>query len=300
MTESFEELPQAAEDGFRPLEPATSSAPAAEGLPGESAILEPAAPGEPGDPVDGGSEQETPAAPEADPLGELTAAVTQLVAESEKHHARASHRETVIDNLHAELEKLRSGERRGTVRPLLVSVARIRDDLMRQATELPGDFDAVRAQKLLQSFADSIEILLDDYGVSTCTPAVGDGFDARRHKAVSSTPTADAALVKTIASVRRDGYQDVEAGVLLTLAEVVVYVETPATAPSPAAAAPVPAPEPPVAEAADEVPAAQAPMATAPTSDEAEPAPAFSEPLPRSRTNGDRPETQESNSEGST
>jgi molecular chaperone GrpE len=281
MTESFEEVPQTAEDGFRPLEPATLENAAIESLPSPSAAPEPAAADEVAadelsDPVDSGSEQETPTSPTADPVVELTAAVTKLLNESEKYHARASHRETVIDNLHAELERLRTGERRGTVRPLLVSVARIRDDLMCQAAELPGDFDAIRAQKLLQSFADSIEILLDDYGVSTCTPAVGDEFDARRHKAVSSMPTADAALARTIASVRRDGYQDVEAGVSLKQAEVVVFVEAPVAVPEPPAGNPVPVPAPPVAGIADEAPTAQKPT-VASMSDSAEPAPAFSQ-----------------------
>jgi molecular chaperone GrpE (heat shock protein) len=251
VTDPFEEVPQAAEGGgFDPLEAVTAPDPTSAGLEGQPAIpaaavaAEPS--GEPADRVGKGPEQEIPAPSPADPIGELTAAVARLVTESEKHHARASHRETVIDNLHAEAERLRTGERRGTVRPLLMSVARVRDDLMRQAAQLPSDFDAVRAQKLLQSFADSIEIVLDDYGVSTCTPAVGDEFDARRHRAVSSTPTADAALVKTIASVRRDGYQDVEAGVPLKQAEVVVYIEAP-VAETPAAEGPVA--EGPVAEA---------------------------------------------------
>jgi molecular chaperone GrpE (heat shock protein) len=292
MTESFEEIPQTAEDGSAPLGPATSPDPAAGGLPDQSAAAEPVASDEPGASADSDSVQEGPTAPTADPIGDLTAAVTQLVTESEKHHARAAHRETVIDNLHAEVEKLRTGERRGTIRPLLMSVARIRDDLMRQAADLPGDFDAVRAQKLLHSFADSIEIVLDDYGVSTATPAVGDEFDARRHKAVSSTPTADVALVRTIASVRRDGYQDIEAGVSLKQAEVVVYVEAPVTVTEPAAADPVAAPKPPVAPAADaplaeaadapaagaadERPTAEVPIVAAPMADSAVPAPAFS------------------------
>lgn len=246
MTEPFEKVPQAAEGGGSgPLETVTAPNPTSAGLEEQSAIPAPAAAdkpsGEPADPAGKGPEHETPAEPPADPIGELTAAVTRLVTESEKHHARASHREMVIDNLHAEAERLRTGERRGTIRPLLMAVARVRDDLMRQAAQLPSDFDAERAQKLLQSFADSIEIVLDDYGVSTCTPAVGDEFDARRHRAVSSTPTHDAALVKTIASVRRDGYQDVEVGAPLKHAEVVIYIEAP-VAEAPAAEAPGTAP----------------------------------------------------------
>jgi molecular chaperone GrpE (heat shock protein) len=165
--------------------------------------------------------------PAPNPLAELQAAVLRLVAESEKHNQRAAHRESVIDKLHAEVEKLRTGERRGTVRPLLVAVARLRDDLVKQGSGLPADFDAPRAKRLLHSFADSIEITLEDFGVATYTPKVGDDFDPRRHKAVASEPISDAQSVRTVAGVRKAGYEDIEAGVTLAQAEVTVYVDAP-------------------------------------------------------------------------
>ena len=160
-------------------------------------------------------------------LGELKAAVSQFVVESEKHHQRAAHRESVIDGLHTELEKLRTGERRGIIRPLLAAVARLRDDLVEQATALPVNFDVVRAQKLLLSFADSIEITLEDFGVATYTPEVGEDFDPRRHRAVASEPSENAALIRKVARTLKDGYQDVVAGVTLTQAEVSVFVDAP-------------------------------------------------------------------------
>lgn len=112
-----------------------------------------------------------------DPLMGVSASLVRLVAEFEKHHQRAAHRESVIDNLHTELEKLRTGERRGVVRPLLASLARLRDDMLKQATSLPDEFDAARAQKLLRSFADSIEITLGDFGVGIYTPELGGEYD---------------------------------------------------------------------------------------------------------------------------
>jgi molecular chaperone GrpE len=189
-----------------------------------------------------------PAAP--DPLAELTAAVVKLAAEVEKHHDRAKHREAVIDNLHAESERLRVGERRGAIRPLLLEFARLRDDLRHQATVLPGQFDRERAQKLLLSFADTIEVTLDNYGVVIESPKQGDDFSVRQHKVVGSTPTADLALVRKIADVRRDGYRDIEVDVPIAQAEVTVYVAAPPPAPEPEPTTPAPgaaeslAPEP--------------------------------------------------------
>lgn len=165
--------------------------------------------------------------PSVDPMVGVSATLARLVAELEKHHQRAAHRESVIDKLHAELEKLRTGERRGVVRPLLASLARLRDDMLKQATSLPQEFDAARAQKLLHSFADSIEITLEDFGIGIYTPELGGAYDPRCHKAVSSTPTADPALVRRIADVRKDGYQDTEIGAPLTQAEVIVYIAAP-------------------------------------------------------------------------
>ncbi len=102
--------------------------------------------------------------------------------------------------------------------------------MLKQATSLPEEFDASRAQKLLRSFADSIEITLGDFGVGIYTPDLGGEYDPRCHKAVSSAPTADPALVRRIADVRKDGYQDTEIGAPLTQAEVIVYVAAPAPA----------------------------------------------------------------------
>jgi molecular chaperone GrpE len=161
-------------------------------------------------------------------LSEIRATMARLVAESEKHHRRATHREAVIDNLHAELERLRSADRRGAVHPLLVALSRVRNDLLRQSAELPADFDATRARKLLRSFADSIEITLEDFGIAACAPRAGDEFDARRHRAVTAVPSADPALARRIATVMADGYQDVQAGAPLTQAQVAVYVAAPA------------------------------------------------------------------------
>lgn len=160
-----------------------------------------------------------------DVLEELKITVDQLVAEMAKHHQRASHREVVIDNLHDELEALRTGDRRSTIRPLLVAVSRLRDDLLRQVGGLPEDFDVVRARRLLESYADTIEITLEDYGVETYRPEVGDEFDGRRHRVVSSVPTSDPLLVRHVAQVKSDGYLDAEASLSLTKAEVVVFVE---------------------------------------------------------------------------
>ena len=156
-------------------------------------------------------------------MAEIAASVRELAHSSERYHARAQQRESVIDHLSAELERLRRGERRGLLKPLLVEICRLRNDLLRQAGELPADFDAERAALLLRSYAESAELALENSGVVAFAPDGGDAFDPRMHRRVGGEPAGDPALVGRIARVRRDGYLDVEAGSPIAPAEVVVF-----------------------------------------------------------------------------
>jgi molecular chaperone GrpE len=177
----------------------------------------------------------TPGPPEilpltADPPDETVAllvtiskAVDRLAALSEGYHARAEQRETVIDHLHSELDRLRRGERRGLLRPLLAETCRLRNDLVRQADDLPDDFDADRARLLLRSYADSVELTLQDNGVVTFAPETGDQFEPRLHRRVGGEATSEPGLAGRVARVRRSGYLDGETNVPIAPAEVVLF-----------------------------------------------------------------------------
>jgi molecular chaperone GrpE len=168
----------------------------------------------------------------SDPLATLAAAVELLTADSQKYHQRAAHRESMIDRLHFEVEKLRGGERRSLLRPLLTEVARVRNDLLRQAETLPADFDASKAALLLRSFADSLDFALEDNGVSTYTPGIGDSFEPRVHRGVGRIPADIPEQVNTVASVRTPGYRDLETGQVISSAQVLLYVKQDITADS--------------------------------------------------------------------
>jgi molecular chaperone GrpE (heat shock protein) len=157
------------------------------------------------------------------PGAEITAAVRDLATSAERYHDRAQQRESVIDYLRSELEVLRRGERRGLLRPLLTDMCRLRNDLIRQASGLPADYDATRAAELLLSYAESIQITLEANGVVTFAPNDGEPFDPRMHRRVKGQDTTDPALAGRIADVRRDGYLDIEANSPLTPAEVAVF-----------------------------------------------------------------------------
>lgn len=155
---------------------------------------------------------------------EAEEALRRLAAAAERYHDRAQQREGVIDYLRAELELLRRGERRGLLRPLLTQMCRLHADLTRQAATLPSDFDAAKAVRLLQSYAETLEEALGDNGVVTYQPDEGEPFNPRRHRQVKRQPGTDPALEGHIAAVRQPGYLDLEADSPLAPAEVTVFM----------------------------------------------------------------------------
>lgn len=159
-------------------------------------------------------------------VAEVVAAVRELASSAERYHDRAQQREGVIDYLRSELDLLRRGERRGLLRPLLTDMCRLRNDLLRQARELPADYDAEKAAELLLSYAESIQLTLESNGVVTYAPGEGEAFDPRMHRRVRSEDTGDPALAGRIARVQRDGYLDIEANSPITPAEVTVFAAT--------------------------------------------------------------------------
>jgi molecular chaperone GrpE len=157
-------------------------------------------------------------------LVKISEDVERLAVSAEHYHARAAQREGVIDHLHAEVERLRRGERRGLLRPLLVEICRLRNDILRQAEDLPADFDADRTRVLLRSYAESIELTLEDSGVVTFEPEKGDRFEPRLHRRVGGEATGDRELAGQVARIRRSGYLDVDTKSPVAPAEVVLFV----------------------------------------------------------------------------
>jgi hypothetical protein len=156
-------------------------------------------------------------------LTTVLAVLRDLAAASGEYHVRAAQRERVIDRLHDEVERLRSGERRGLLRPLLVDLCRLRNDLLRQAETLPDGFTAEQARELLRSYADTVELTLESGGVVPYAPRPADPFDFRAHRRVGTVDTADADLAGRIGGVRADGYTDTEADRPMAPAEVLLY-----------------------------------------------------------------------------
>jgi len=143
-----------------------------------------------------------------DPVAILAGSVGELVEQVRAHHARAHARERVIDRLHAEVERLRTGEQGLLLRPVVTDLQRLRTDLLHQAATLSSRVDQKQAAALLESFALSVELALERCGSVPIRPSVGAEFSAREHRAVKLVEAASPEEDGTIAAVVADGYLD--------------------------------------------------------------------------------------------
>lgn len=162
-----------------------------------------------------------------DQLGELRAAVSALAEQVRAHHARAEARERVIDNLHAEVERLRAGERSQLLRPVIIDLQHLRGDLLHQARTLPAEITRRQAAELLDSFALSVELALERCGSVPVRPSVGQPFSAREHRAIGLLPAERSEQDNTVGAVFADGYRDTTTDRVTVPAKVQVLRWTP-------------------------------------------------------------------------
>lgn len=142
------------------------------------------------------------------PVTALADTVSRLAEEIHAYHARAEARERVIDQLHAEIDRLRTGEQGLLLRPVITDLQKLRGELIRQAGALPAELGKEQVAELLESFALSVETALERCGCTAVRPEVGAEFSAREHRAVKLVPAPSPAEDETIAEVVADGYLD--------------------------------------------------------------------------------------------
>lgn len=175
-----------------------------------------------------------PGVPDLDArLAALTSAVAAVRQELRAADERAASRERMIERLHEDNQKLRAGERRLVLLPVLTDLQRLRNDLLRQAASMPADMTADRMAGLLESYAHSVELTLERGGVAVQRPEPGDAFDGGRHRPDGVVPAPDPAADGRIAAVLADGYADAVTGRVLTPATVRVHRWTEPTTAAP-------------------------------------------------------------------
>jgi molecular chaperone GrpE len=172
------------------------------------------------DTVDGSAEPQEEGPTESEAVAEAISALADQVA---AHHARAEARERVIDQLHAEVERLRVGGQGVVLRPAVTDLQHLRDDLLRQARTLPAEVSGEQVKGLLESFALSAELALERCGCVPVRPETGAVFSGREHRAVKVVETQRPEQDGTVADVLTDGYVDATDQRVLTPARVHVW-----------------------------------------------------------------------------
>jgi molecular chaperone GrpE len=118
-------------------------------------------------------------------------------------------RERIVDRLHAELQDYKQDLLLKVQRPIFIDLIQLHDDVgkmiaTRASAESPGS-GITSFQGSLESIQTAIEDILYRQGVEPFSLETGE-FDPKRQRAISTTPTEDSGLNKTVAARIRKGF----------------------------------------------------------------------------------------------
>jgi molecular chaperone GrpE len=157
-------------------------------------------------------------------LAELVGRLGKLEEQLAEFHRRSAHRESVIDRLHEENQRLRSGMERIILEPVITDLIRLHDQLGREVRRLEaGDQDAL----LLRSFVDDIAQILDRCGIELVSASPGDLFERGRHRPLAIMTCDDSSRHNTVAEVIAAGFGERETGRVRRPVQVRVFQYTP-------------------------------------------------------------------------
>lgn len=159
-----------------------------------------------------GSAAEAQAGTSRDTQLEIIARLDLIEQRATEYHRRSAHRESVIDHLHAENQELRDNARRSVFEPVAADLVRLYDSLGREADRLTRTGPDPAIAKLILSFAEDVELVLDRCGFEPVTAAAGDPFVVGEHAVVAVDSTDDLSLNNTVARVVATGLRDKATG----------------------------------------------------------------------------------------
>ncbi|MBV9140104.1 MAG: nucleotide exchange factor GrpE [Pseudonocardiales bacterium] len=145
-------------------------------------------------------------------LAAMEAALAEVAQQLGEANARALARERVIDRQHAEIERLRSAVRAGQLRPVVTDLGRLRNGLLRQAGTVPAEMTGPQVATLLESFAATVEDMLERCGVAVLPGEVGAAFAPSRQQVAAVVEIDDPERDGTVAEVVQDGYAEIDGG----------------------------------------------------------------------------------------
>ncbi|MGD0064696.1 MAG: hypothetical protein ABSB76_14780 [Streptosporangiaceae bacterium] len=156
-------------------------------------------------------------------VGELRVSLASLESHAARDHDRARAREAVIDRLRGEVERLRAGEVRALLRPVVTDLRRLREDLLTQASSVPEAMARDEVTLLLESHADSVALILERCGIVVVRPVRDSKFDPRQQQISAVVETGDRDLDGLVAGIVSDGYAEADGGRAVAPAWIAVY-----------------------------------------------------------------------------
>ena len=141
-------------------------------------------------------------------LSRISDRLDDLVAQGAEYHRRSVHREAVIDRLHEENQKLRDEVRASVFDPITADLMRLYDSFRRDADRLTESGADPGLVKLMESYADDVELILDRCGLEPFSAAVGEPFRRGDHVVSGTVEASDPAQLDRIAEVIAVGFRD--------------------------------------------------------------------------------------------
>jgi molecular chaperone GrpE len=141
-------------------------------------------------------------------LSDIAERLRLLEQQGAEYHLRAAHREAVMDRLHLENQKLRDEVRGLVFDPITADLIRLHDGLRRDAERLAECGADHGTVKLIEGYAQDVELILDRCGLEPFTATAGESFRRGEHSVVATVETVERDRENTIAEVTAMGFRE--------------------------------------------------------------------------------------------
>lgn len=158
----------------------------------------------------------------------ITVLLASLSDQLQETNRISQERESVIDRLHRENQRLKQGELQQAVLPIFRDLIRLYDDLKSTARKYSDQAaaDNENVVKDLSFYGETVIDILYRYGVEKIEVRAGDDFNSKEHKAVAAAPTAEQEQDRKISRIIRDGFR-MEARIIRNVEVEVLRYEAP-------------------------------------------------------------------------
>jgi molecular chaperone GrpE (heat shock protein) len=141
-------------------------------------------------------------------LSRIAERLSDLESQGAEYHRRAAYREAIIDRLHRENEKLRDEARGSVFDPITADLIRLYDSFCRDAERFAENGAEPGIIKLMESYAEDVQLILDRCGLEPFGAATGEPFRVGEHAVAGTAETPEESRHNTVAEVLAVGFRD--------------------------------------------------------------------------------------------